>query len=105
MSLRNTSYQVCDHYLHPSSEKRNGKESRQGTGINVLFGQAYPHITEWVTTHGWIEIGQIEGVMTFVMALDEGGVVWEGEKTYKTLDEAFQALEAGLLEWMEEQLF
>jgi len=29
------------------------------------------------------------------MALDEGGVVWEGKKKYKTLDQAFQALEKG----------
>jgi hypothetical protein len=26
-------------------------------------------------------------------------VTWEGKKKYKTLDEAFQALEKGLAEW------
>ncbi len=64
------------------------------------FEQAYPLITEWVTTQGWVEIGQIEGTPTFIMALDKGGMVWEGKKKYKTLDEAFQALEKGLAEWL-----
>lgn len=63
------------------------------------FEKSYPLITEWVTTQGWIEIGQIEGMSTFIIALDEGGMVWEGKKSYKTLDKAFQALEKGLAEW------
>jgi len=67
----------------------------------ATFEQTYPLIAEWVTTQGWIEIGQIEGMSTFIMALDEGGVVWEGKKKYKTLDEAFQALENGLAEWLD----
>ena len=62
------------------------------------FEQAYPLITEWVTTQGWIEIGQIGGTSPFIMALDEGGVVWEGKKKYKTLKDAFEALENGLAE-------
>jgi hypothetical protein len=77
--------------------------AKQARNLNQLnsatFEQTYPLITEWVTTQGWIEIGQIEGTSTFIMALDEGGVTWEGKKKYKTLDEAFQALEKGLAEW------
>jgi hypothetical protein len=67
---------------------------------SATFEQTYPLITEWVTTQGWIEIGQIEGMSPFIVALDEGGVIWEGKKKYKTLDEAFQALEKGLAEWL-----
>jgi hypothetical protein len=67
------------------------------------FEQAYPHIAEWVKTHGWIEIGQIDGFSNFILALDEGGMVWEGKKPYKTMAEAFQALEKGLSGWMKEQ--
>jgi hypothetical protein len=37
---------------------------------------------------------------TFIMALDEGGLVWEGKKKYKTLDEAFRDLDEGLSGWM-----
>jgi len=68
-----------------------------------LFEQTYPYVTKWVTDYGWIEIGQIDGLSNFVLALDEGGVIWEGKKNYKTLDEAFQALEKGLRAWMKEQ--
>ncbi|MFQ5796948.1 MAG: hypothetical protein ACE5JP_18165 [Candidatus Bipolaricaulia bacterium] len=62
----------------------------------------YPHIARWVTGFGWIEVGQDHYSSSFVRALDEGGMVWEGRGDYKTLDEAMQALEAGLAEWMEE---
>lgn len=79
------------------------KASQAHISDNIPFAQAYPHIAEWIETHGWIEIGQIEGVASFIMALDEGGLVWEGKKRYKNLDEAFQALEQGLSKWMKEQ--
>ena len=44
----------------------------------------------------------MEGPVNFVIALDEGGMVWEGKKSYKTLDDAFQALDEGLANYMEE---
>ena len=67
------------------------------------FEQTYPHVTKWVKGRGWIEIGQIDGFSNFVLALDEGGMVWEGQGKYKTMDEAFNALEKGLSAWMKEQ--
>ena len=46
------------------------------------FEQTYPSITKWVKAYGWIEIGQLDWVRAaMVRALDEGGMVWEGEKT------------------------
>jgi hypothetical protein len=36
-----------------------------------------------------------------VRALDEGGLVWESSDDYETLDEALQALEIELAEWLE----
>ena len=62
----------------------------------------YPHIAEWVQDHGWIEIGQDEYSTSFVRALDIGGLVWEGKNRYGNLGDAFQDLEAGLTEWMEQ---
>ena len=61
--------------------------------------EAYPNIARWVTTYGWIEIGQDDYSSSFVRVLDEGGIVWEGSDDYETLDKAMQALEAGLAEW------
>ena len=62
----------------------------------TLVEDAYPNIARWVQFHGWIEIGQAHGSRSFVRALDGGGVVWQGGDDYETLDEALQALEAGL---------
>jgi hypothetical protein len=67
------------------------------------FEQTFPYITKWMKSRGWIEIGVIDGISNFVLALDEGGMVWEGKKKYKTIDEAFRALEKGLSAWMKEQ--
>jgi hypothetical protein len=63
----------------------------------------YPTIARWVTEYEWIEIGQDDMSQSFVKALDEGGLVWEGQEDYATLDDALQDLEAGFTAWMREQ--
>ena len=63
----------------------------------------YPTITRWVMGYGWIEMGHDDMSRSFVRALDEGGLVWEGQEDYATLDDALQDLEAGLVAWMREQ--
>ena len=82
--------------------------AREGTGVVVkpdkdIFAIAYPNITAWVRGGGWIEIGSDYNVSSFLRALDEGGMVWEGEDDYDTMDEAFQALEVGIAAWVKEQ--
>jgi hypothetical protein len=52
-----------------------------------------------------IEIGYNEYSRSFVRALDIGGMIWEGLEHYPTLDEALQALEDALAEWMRAQDF
>lgn len=66
------------------------------------FEKTYPNIAYWVNSQGWIEIGQDESSSSFVRALDEGGLVWEGNESYETLDEAMQDLEKALAEWTEQ---
>ncbi len=61
--------------------------------------KVYPNVALWVKAYGWIEIGQDHYSRSFIRALDEGGMVWEGSRSYKTLDEAFEALEQGIAEW------
>jgi hypothetical protein len=70
--------------------------------VATSFEKSYPNITRWVTSQGWIELGQDEYSSSLVRALDEGGMVWEGTANYGTLDEAFDALEAALAEWTEQ---
>jgi hypothetical protein len=78
-----------------------GKKANEPPRLS--FEQAYPRITQWVETHGWIEIGRIDGFSNFMLALDEGGMVWAGKRSYKTMDEAFRALEEALAAWIKEQ--
>lgn len=59
------------------------------------FEGTYPNITRWLT-HGQIEIGEIEYTDSFIRAIDEGGMVWEGKGHYETIDQCLQDLEAGL---------
>jgi hypothetical protein len=66
------------------------------------FDDTYPNITYWVESLGWIEVGQDEYSTSMVRALNEGGLVWEGNDTYETLDEAMQALERALGECIKE---
>jgi len=63
----------------------------------------YPTIARWVMEYGWIEIGHDDMSQSFARALDEGGLVWEGQEDYATLDDALRNLEAGLAAWMREQ--
>jgi hypothetical protein len=63
----------------------------------------YPTIARWVMEYGWIEIGQDHMSRSFIRALDEGGMVWEGQEAYATLDDAVRDLEAGLVAWIREQ--
>jgi hypothetical protein len=78
-------------------KKRGQKEMPQGASG---FEQMYPHIARWVQSYGWIEIGDDGQSPSFIWALNEGGTVWESDEDDMTLDEALNALEAGLAEWL-----
>jgi hypothetical protein len=65
------------------------------------FEARYPHIASWVQD-GWIEMGRDDCDRSFVRALDIGGLVWEGDGPYASIDEALRALDAGIAAWLEE---
>jgi hypothetical protein len=60
----------------------------------------FPNISHWVNEQGWIEIGSDENSSSMVRVLDEGGLVWEGKSSYKTLDEALQKTEIAIADWL-----
>ncbi len=74
--------------------------SEQPATDPTSFETRYPTIAEWVTTHGWIEIGQDEYSRSMVRVLDEGGMTWEGKTAYATMDDLFADLEVNLAKWM-----
>jgi hypothetical protein len=65
------------------------------------FDARYPNIAGWVQD-GLVEIGYTDYTRSFVRALDEGGMIWEGAHRYASLDEALTALDAGIAAWLEE---
>ena len=84
--------------------KRKPVTGGEGGPEHPSLGQVYPVIARWASGYGWVEFGIDALDRLFVRALDEGGMVWEGEGEYKTLDEALQAMEAGLKGFMREHV-
>ncbi len=66
------------------------------------FAEKYPNIAEWTTGGGIVELGYDDNTDSFVRALDEGGMVWQGVAEYETIDAALEALDAGLADWYDE---
>jgi hypothetical protein len=53
------------------------------------FEERYPNIISWISAHeGWVEIGASEYSPSMVRVLDLGGLMWESEKHYASIDEA-----------------
>jgi hypothetical protein len=68
-----------------------------------VFERSFPHIAEWVSGGGYVEIGYTDYyVRAFVRALDEGGVIYEGRTEYASIDEALCDLDAGIAVWCAE---
>lgn len=66
------------------------------------FATRYPNIADFVMDDGWIEIGRDEYSRSFIRAVNQGGLVWEGKTHYAPIDEALQALETGIAAWWDE---
>jgi hypothetical protein len=64
------------------------------------FESQYPSVALWVNERGWIEISSDEFSTSCVRALDEGGLVWEGNDQYASLDDALRALDTAIAEWI-----
>jgi hypothetical protein len=79
--------------------KRKSKVERPRQN-NILLNQRI-QILRWVLD-GWIEIGYESDTDSFVRALDEGGMVWQGKRKYPTLEDALKDLNRGVAKWFEE---
>ena len=62
----------------------------------AAFEQRYPLVARWVKTRGWIELGNDGMSRSWIRALDEGGLIWEGGDPARPLDDALRELEAAL---------
>jgi hypothetical protein len=68
------------------------------------FEQVYPHIARWVKGRGWIEVGSDDMRPSWVRALDEGGLIWEGGDPSQPMDDTLQELDTALARWLHEQV-
>ena len=83
------------------------KEARSVNTIKATAEQAnveklFPAVARYVRGYGYIEIGDQETFGFVVRAIGYGGLDFEDDKP-GTLAEAMAALEAGLVQWFEEQ--
>ena len=75
-----------------------------GKRITSAGSPLHPHLWRWVNEFGTIEIGHCVQTHSFIRALAEGGIVWKGRRSYRTLDAALADAEAGVSRWMKDQL-
>lgn len=75
-------------------------------GKNIVCTESgpQPHLWRWVNQFGRIEIGHCTQTQSFIRLLDEGGMVWRGRGSYRSLGAALAAAEAGAARWMKDQL-
>ncbi len=84
-------------YLRLLKEVRSRRKI-QPTAEQAAVERTFPAIARWVQGYGHIEIGDQAGFGFVVRALDDGGVVFEDDKS-STLAEALAALEKELARW------
>jgi hypothetical protein len=82
------------------ARKAQQRPAGEGSLPGDTFAARYLHIAGWVLD-GWIEIGPTDYTSSFVRALDEGGLVWEGDTAYPSIEAALQALDAAIAAWQE----
>ena len=78
------------------------RQSRESQSKTYSFEASYPNIASWVSNGGSVEIGYEVNTGSFVRALDEGGMIWDGVSRYESIDYALKALDQGTAEWTEE---
>ena len=67
----------------------------------MSFEEKYPFIASWVVD-GQIHIGQTESYEPFAAVIDQGGIVWETNEPFSSLDALFDEMEKGISRWCHE---
>ena len=75
---------------------------RQGPVEAAPFAAAYPHLARWIMGEGWVELGRTDDGQSLAWALDAGGLVWDGQERYGSVDEMLRDLDAGIAQWLAE---
>ncbi len=84
-------------------QRSSASQRTKAVEAQTSFEQTYPTVAQWVKSDGWIEIGRDDDFRTsIVRALDPGGLVWESNEDYASMDELLRDLENGLAKWLKE---
>jgi hypothetical protein len=75
-----------------------------GKEATPIGSGSYPHLWRWVAEFGTVEIGPCRQTRWFIRVLDEGGLIWKGRRRYRSLDDALADAEAGVSNWMRDEL-
>ncbi|MFN8591049.1 MAG: hypothetical protein U0031_06245 [Thermomicrobiales bacterium] len=68
------------------------------------FAHAYPNLKRWVTTRGWIEVGDDGMQSSRVRMLDEGGLIWAGSDATAQIDNPLREAETAVARWIAEEV-
>lgn len=74
----------------------------EGPLLKLMFEEKYPNIAAWIESYGWVELGKTDYNRPTVRVLDGGGMIWESDKRYKSLDELLDDLEEKIAQKREE---
>jgi hypothetical protein len=67
--------------------------------MDETFDGQYPNIAWWCQGQGWIELGRDEVSTSMIRVLDIGGMLWEGDDKYETVDEALSEADEFIEQW------
>jgi hypothetical protein len=68
--------------------------------MDKTFDDNYPNIAWWVQTNsGWIEVGSDEFSSSMIRVLDIGGMLWEGDDKYDTVEDALSEADEFIEQW------
>lgn len=70
----------------------------------AITPQRHPNLWRWISEFGTLAIGPCHQTGSFIRVLDEGGLVWKGRRSYRSLDAALADAEAGVTRWMRDEL-
>ena len=51
---------------------------------------------------GWVELGRTDATSSLARALDDGGLIWDGQERYASVDELLHDLNSGIAQWRPE---
>lgn len=71
--------------------------------MNKAFETVYPNLSRWIEAFGWIEIGRDDYSRSLIRILDIGGMIWESQERYDSLDEALRDAEAAIAAWFKRE--